>query len=542
MTFDLKTADLVKADLLKGSLSRRNALGLAMMLAGAGLLPRGARAQEAAAPAEDIITTEAGVKLGAAEPFAEGTVEALARALSEQPYQPPAEISPDWKGLTYDQIREIWYDGQHALYTGTQSPVRAEMFVAGLYQHYPIDIYAVTEGEAREVLFDLDLFVTTDRFPALPETGTGFSGFRLTGEMETPGVFQEYAVFQGATYFRAVGKGQQYGLSARGFALNTASPDKPEEFPLFRRFWIEEGKLHATEAVVWALMDSPSVTGAYRFTIAKGTDTIMDVEAVIFPRVTLDQPGIAPETSMFLFNDLNRIAFDDFREGVHDSDGLLVATGQGDMLWRPLKNPKNVETSWFGDENPRGFGLLQRARDPGSYNDLAAHYERRPSLWVEPKGDWGRGNVVLVEIPADKEIYDNVVAFWRPEAPLEAGQEYRFGYRLHWSEGAPPVEGEKARVIATRTGERVFEDGRMFAIDYEAHPAIGTDPSALEARVTTTAGTITGTLVLPNPDTGGMRVDVTLILPEDQPAEMRVELWRGGTSLVGEIWLYRWVP
>ena len=337
-------------------------------------------------------------------------------------------------------------------------------------------------------------------------------------------------------------KGQQYGLSARGFALNTAHPEKGEEFPLFTRFWIEEGKLHDTHAVVHALMDSPSVTGAYRFTISKGDATIMDVESVIFPRVTLDAAGIAPETSMFLFNDLNRIHFDDFREGVHDSDGLLVATSDGRQLWRPLHNPKSVETSWFADNSPRGFGLMQRARDPGAYNDLAAHYERRPSLWVEPKGEWGQGHVVLVEIPADKEIYDNIVAFWRPDAPLEAGQEYRFAYRLHWADGAPPVDGEKARVIATRTGQRVFEDGRMFSIDFEAHPALGKDVSQLEALVNYSGGTMTGVLVLPNPDTGGVRVDVTMILPEDQPVEMQVELRRGGTTTVGETWLYRWVP
>lgn len=520
--------------------TRRGALGWALMAAAAGMLPRGAGAQEAAA--DQGITTGAGVKLGPAEPFAEGMVEALARALAEQPFEAPAEISPEWKGLTYDQIREIWYDGKHALFSETDSPVRAEMFVAGLYQHYPIGIFAVHEGEAREVLFDYDLFVRTDRFPGLPETGTGFSGFRLTGEIETPGTFQEYAVFQGATYFRAVGKGQQYGLSARGFALNTASATAPEEFPLFRRFWIEQGALHDTEAVVWALMDGPSAAGAYRFVIRKGDTTTMDVDAVIFPRVALEEPGIAPETSMFLFNDLNRIGFDDFREGVHDSDGLLVATGQGDLLWRPLMNPKAVETSWFADENPRGFGLMQRARDPGSYNDLAAHYERRPSLWVEPRGDWGKGAVVLVEIPADKEIYDNIVAFWRPEAPLEAGAEHRFAWRLHWAEGAPPVDGEKARVIATRTGERVFEAGRMFAIDYEAHPALGPDPAALEARVTADGAEVTGILIHPNPATGGMRVDATLILPEDRPTELRVELWRGGVSMVGEVWLYRWVP
>lgn len=513
-----------------GGISRRDTLGLALALAASGWLPRAGQA------------ADAGIRFGRSQPFDATTVEAIARGLAAEPYVPPSEISADWKGLTYDQIREIWFDGQYALYGHTPSSVRAEMFVAGLYQHNPVVIHAVSEGEAREVEFDLDLFVKTDRFPELPQKGTGYSGFRLTGEIVEKGTFQEYAVFQGATYFRAIGKNHQYGLSARGFALNTASGTQPEEFPMFRAFWIEQAARHSTEAVVWALMDSASVTGAYRFVIRKGDATVMDVDAVVFPRVTLAEPGIAPETSMFLFNDLNRVNFDDFREGVHDSDGLLVATADGQHLWRPLMNPKAVETSWFFDENPRGFGLMQRARRPEDYNDLAAHYERRPSLWVEPKGDWGRGNVVLVEIPADKEIYDNTVAFWRPEAPLEAGQEYRYSYRLHWADGAPPIDGERARVVATRTGARIFEDGRMFAIDFEPHAAIGTDLSQLEVRATSSAGQLTGTLVLPNPATGGVRVDATFILPEDKPVELRVELWRGGSVQVGEVWLYRWIP
>ncbi len=518
-------------------LTRRGALGWALAMAAGGMLPRAAAA-EGVAPAE----AANGVRFGEARAFSAQTVEEMARALAGAPYVAPPEISAEWQGLTYDQTREIWYDGAHALYGETESTVRAEMFAASLYQKNPVEIYAVTDGMAREVQFALDLFVRTDRFPALSEAGTGFAGFRLTGDIEERGVFQEYAVWQGATYFRAVGRGQQYGLSARGLALRTASGAGPEEFPIFRAFWIEEAEKHATFATVHALMDSPSVTGAYRFTVTKGEATVMEVDAVLFPRVDLDEAGIAPETSMFLFSDLNRLRFDDFREAVHDSDGLLMASGSGPLMWRPLMNPRGVEMSWFADTSPRGFGLMQRARDPIAYNDLAAHYERRPSLWVEPKEDWGEGSVVLVEIPADKEIYDNVVAFWRPKAPLLAGQEHRFSYRLWWAAGAPPVEGEVAPVIATRTGERVFEEGRLFSIDYGPHPALGTDVSNLEVRVTTSAGEVRGAQVIANPATGGVQVAATLVLPADQPSELRAELWRGGKTLVGEVWLYRWVP
>ncbi len=535
--------------------NRRDIFGWALAAAALGMIPRQGMADDPS------VLEASGIRFGTATPFTETTVTDMARDLATRPFEALPEISAEWKGLTYDQIREIWFDGKHALFRDPDalrqpSAVQAEFFVAGLYQHQKIAINAVEGSEARPITFDLDLFVTTDRFPQLPAEGTGFSGLRLTGEIETPGVFQEYAVFQGASYFRAVGKGQQYGLSARGLALNTISPDAPEEFPIFRAFWIEAAKPDAPVVIVHALLDSVSVTGAYRFAIAKGEDTVMEVSSTLFPRQNLNHVGIAAGTSMFLFNDLNRLGFDDFREGVHDSDGLQIATAAGEILWRPLRNPKGLEASWFIDTNPRGFGLIQRARDAASYNDFAAHYERRPSLWVEPKGNWGAGSVILAEIPADKEIYDNIVAYWKPDATLEAGQEYHFDYRLHWSAGAPPVDGRLARVVATRSGQRVFEDGRLFAIDYEAHSALGPDLSALSARVTATTGEVRDVQIMRNEVTGGVRVDATLLLPADQSSELRVELLRGGSvdpearpgagasggAIVGEIWLYRWVP
>lgn len=505
-------------------LSRRHLLGLLGALSAFGLAP--AQADETA-----------GAALGPALPFEPGMVAARARALAAAPYAPPPAVGPEWLDLSYDDFRGIWFDTRHTLFRGTPGAVQAEFFVAGLYFPHRIGIHAVEGGRSREVRFRLGLFDTTDRFPALPEEGTGFAGFRLLGELEVEDRFQEYAVFQGASYFRAIGRGQAYGLSARGLALNTAA-EGPEEFPVFRDFWIEAAEPGAARATVHALMDSPSVAGAFSFTIARGETTEMTVSARLFPRRDLATAGIAPGTSMFLFSDINRVRFDDFREAVHDSDGLLIHNGAGEVLWRPLTNPRSVEVSAFADAAPRGFGLMQRARRPGDYNDLVAHYERRPSLWVEPLGDWGRGAVILVEIPTDKEINDNIVAFWRPAAPLAAGSEHRFDYRLHWC-ATSPAEGTVAPVIATRTGARVFEEGRLFTIDYAPHPALGQDPSRIEARVTTSAGEISSLYLQANPATGGLRLDVTL--KGDVPlAELRAELWRAGQR-VAEIWQNRWV-
>lgn len=506
------------------AITRRRALGLIGALAGLNAVPVGA--QELS-----------GLKLDAPKPFDAESVSRQARELAAKPYVPPEGISRDWRELSYDAFRGIWFDSRNALFSDTDGAVRADMFLAGLYFVHKVRINAVEGSTARPVGFDLSAFARTDWFPDLPADGTGFAGFRLRGETEAKGQFQEYAVFQGASYFRAIGRGQGYGISARGLALNTGEPGG-EEFPVFREFWIEAAEPGADTVTVHALLDSPSVAGAYTFRITPGDSTEMRVSARLFPRVDLPTAGLAVGTSMFLFNDLNKSRFDDFREAVHDSDGLLMMNGAGETLWRPLNNPVALQISAFGDRTPRGFGLMQRARDIRDFNDLEARYERRPSLWVEPEGNWGEGAVILVEIPTDKEINDNIVAFWRPVEPLLAGQERRFDYKLFWCDRAPS-EGALAPVTATSSGKRVFEEGRLFAIDYGPHPALGDDPSRIDVRATTTAGTLSGAVLQANPATGGMRLDLTLA--GDVPfAEMRAELWRGGRH-AAEVWLNRWV-
>ena len=305
-------------------LTRRHALALFPGLVAMGLLPAGA-------------TENFGRTLEPGVPFSADLVAATARALAAAPYAPPPAVSEGWRNLTYDQYRKIWFDTRHSLYRGTGGAVQAEFFPAGLYFTSKIAINAVTGGQAHAVRFERRVFDMTDKFPDLADEGTGFSGFRLLGELEEAGVFQEYVAFQGASYFRAIARGLAYGISARGLALDTASTT-PEEFPLFREFWIEAAAPGARTAVVHALMDSPSVAGAFRFAIAPGQTTVMEVDARLFPRRDLTGAGIAPGTSMFLFNDLNRAGHDDFREAVHDSDGLLMRNGAGETLWRPLKN------------------------------------------------------------------------------------------------------------------------------------------------------------------------------------------------------------
>ena len=520
-------ADLTRPDLTRPDLTRRDALSLLAALSAFGLAPAHAQSPEAA-----------GMTLGTPVPFNPSMVQIIARDLAAKPYVAPPMVPKAWQDLTFDQFRGIWFDTRHTLWRGTKGAVQAEFFPAGLYFTSPVKINAVESGTARPVAFEMRVFDTTDQFPALPEDGAGFAGFRLLGELQAEGRFQEYAVFQGATYFRAIARGQNYGLSARGLALKTASP-KGEEFPAFTEFWIEAADQGAPEVRVHALMDSPSVAGAFSFTIARGDPTVMTVAAHLYPRVDLDEVGIAPGTSMFTFNQANRAAFDDFRDAVHDSDGLLMLTGASELIWRPLTNPKTLEISAFADTSPQGFGLMQRARKVGAFEDLVAHYENRPSLWTEPVGDWGPGHVVLVEIPTDTEVNDNIVAFWRPQAPLKAGAEHVLNYRLHWCDAAP-VEGAVARVIDCRTGARIWEEGRIFAVDFEPHPALGYDPAQLEGVIATNAGAVTNWIVQKNPATGGMRLDFTVHAPDAGAVELRAELHRNGRR-ISEVWLNRWV-
>ncbi|HEX2278840.1 MAG TPA: glucan biosynthesis protein, partial [Candidatus Tectomicrobia bacterium] len=321
-------------------------------------------------------------------------------------------------------------------------------------------------------------------------------------------------------------------------ALKTGSTEG-EEFPFFRTFWIEQPPADASAVVVHALLDSESTTGAYRFTIRPGDSTVMDVEMTLYPRTELKEVGLAPLTSMFFFAPNDRVGVDDFRPAVHDSEGLAIWNGRGEWLWRPLTNPETLQISAFIDNNPRGFGLLQRHRSFEDYQDLEAHYERRPSLWVEAIGDWGSGVVQLVEIPSNSEANDNVVAFWRPSQPLAAQAEYRFTYRLHWC-WAPPVMPSRATTAETRVGAGAEKGTRRFAIDFVGGRLGEFKPDdPVTPAVTTSAGSVQHLVAQPNPATGGWRVSFILVPDSAVLCELRCTL-QLREELLSEVWSYRW--
>ncbi|CTQ50637.1 glucan biosynthesis protein [Jannaschia donghaensis] len=481
-------------------------------------------------------------------PFGPDTVRQMAEDLSKSDYVPRDEVPAEWRDLTYDEYRKIWFDTRNAVWSEVDLPFEMDLFHPGLYFPRAVEIDVVRAGTSNRLAFDFDLFDKTDDAPDLPVNETmGYSGLRLRHQFEGDSNHREFAVFQGASYFRAIGAEQSYGLSARGLALRTGDPDG-EEFPDFIQFWVQEPAPGDPDIVVHALMDSPSSTGAFRFRITPGTACEMHVDCTLYPRVDLDHAGIAPLTSMFLYDQTNRPRFPDFRPAIHDSDGLLVWNGAGEMLWRPLANPVALQVSSFVDENPRGFGLMQRARKLSDFADLEAHYHERPSLWIEPEGDWGQGVVRLVEIPSDQEIYDNIVAYWRPKDPLAAGQEHRFAYRMLWSDErtrvAPPRRTNVARVLNTHMGLSFNRDAWLVAIDFDAHPvldaltelygAINGATVFIGARVDTTPGVLQR-----NPETGGTRLAFQFDPGDQDAVELRAQIFVDGAA-VTEVWLYRW--
>ena len=480
----------------------------------------------------------------AASPFSRNTVADLARDLSSRPYAAPdAALPRQLAEAGYDVYRTLVYDRAKALWVADGLRFQAQPFHRGFLFKPRVDLYEVSDATARPISYDPGAF-NLSALDELTERDLGFAGVRLTHPLNRPDHFDEVIAFLGASYFRAIGRGHVYGLSARGLALRTADP-RGEEFPFFKAFWLQRPRHEADAAVVHALLDSPSVTGAYSFTIRPGEATVVDVEARLFPRVELQSVGIAPLTSMFYFSPLDRRARDDYRGAVHDSDGLLVATGRGEVLWRPLSNPLELGISILADVNPRGFGLMQRRRKFAEYGDLEARYEQRPSAWVEPVGDWGSGAVHLVEIPTAGEIHDNIVAFWRPSDPIRPGAESAWTYRLHWTgdlavntrgTSTPPAQfttSSAGASLGTRTA-RLFvlevKGPRLAALSPEASPVI---------EVTTSAGRIANAVARPNPETGGWRLSFELMAGTARSAELRA-LLKGPDGPLTETWLFRW--
>ena len=478
--------------------------------------------------------------------FAWDDVVARARELSQQAFYPPSTSAvPDWLGkISYDEWRTMRYRPEQAIWREQGLPFQAQFFHPGLFYNRTVAVNLIEDGKVKPAQFSPGQFdYGPNEFASRVPQDLGYAGFRLHAPIKSPGYLDEVIVFLGASYFRAVGRDQVFGLSARALAIDTAAP-WGEEFPFFREFWIERPAPDARDVTVYALLDSPGITGAYGFVVRPGVETLVDVYAILFPRREIKKLGLAPLTSMFFHGENTRRHFDDFRPEAHDSDGLALHLASGDWLWRPLDNPETLAVSSYDADDPLGYGLLQRDRSFSSYQDLETRAERRPSAWVEPVGAWGKGRVELVEIPTKSDTNDNVVAYWVPAREVKPGSPVEVAYRMYWygdSLDRPPL----GRVVSTRRDKGDKEGVQRFVVDFAAggleeipaseivHGALGMRP---EDGVE-----LLGQQVMKNPITGGWRLSFQVRPKGRDVVDMRARLELGGKPLT-EIWAMPLIP
>lgn len=469
------------------------------------------------------------------ERFSRSVVVEAARTLAETRFQPLQEVPEELLSLNYDQYRSIRYRKGAAVWGDTPTRFSIEFFAPGSLYDTGVDISIVENGQALPIPLDEDAFEgVSDEIGEILTSISKVAGFRLHYAFNE-NYQDEFVVFQGASYFRAVSQGQSYGLSARGLAIDVAEPTG-EEFPIFREFWIERPSSRADSIVVHALLDSPRVAGAYRFGIYPGAPTRMDVEATLFARQELRHIGIGALTSMYTFGSMDASDRPDYRSAVHDSNGLAIVNGMGEYIWRPLNNPRGLQISAFMDINPQGFGLMQRHRTLEEYQDLEADYHRRPSAWIRPTGNWGEGHVVLAEIPTPNEFNDNIVAYWRPATPLKPGEPFQFAYHMSWPDQRPLPQGF-GRVVRSAYGLKLAEPYPQMVIDYSD---LASDINLEEVTfdVTLSAGSLVETVVQPN-HRDGVRLIITFDPEGARLSEIRAKPTYQDKA-IGETWLYRW--
>lgn len=497
---------------------------------------------------------------GLAAAFSFEDVTAKAQQLAAQPYQPPESI-PQWlQKLTYDQWRDIRFKPAKSLWREEQLPFEVQLFHLGLYYDRGVSIHIIDSDQVTPLAFSSDYFdYGQNSIPKTVPAELGFAGLRIHAPIKTADYYDEVAVFLGASYFRAVSANTVYGLSARGLAIDTAEASG-EEFPWFREFWLVKPNPEAEQLTLYALLDSPSITGAYQFVITPGEETVTDVDSVVFPRQAIRKLGIAPLTSMFFYGEnRSQRPVNDYRPEVHDSDGLAMVLEHGERLWRPLSNPKSLSLNSFAADNPHGFGLVQRDTDFDHYLDLEARYDLRPSTWVEPKGEWGAGHIELIQIPSPNELNDNIVAFWVPEAQIEPGQSLAFAYRLRWQHFEPQRQ-PTGYVVATRVdnhhpSEGEQEDLHRFLVEFEGE-ALQQLPAETPVQAVIDVGQgaeLLESQVIKNPITGGWRlvfqlsedkagpIKRVLEANEAPPIELRAFLRHGADTLT-ETWSYVFQP
>ena len=479
-----------------------------------------------------------------------------ARALAAERYTAPTPSAPEsLRTLNFGQYQQIQQKPETYLWRGGNTPFQVKLNPMGMQFANRVKINEVDAQGVREVKFKPELF-DYGSLQINPESlrDVGFAGFRVLNAINNPEKpDDEIASFLGATYFRMVGRGQVYGASARGLAIDTAQPSG-EQFPRFTEFWIARPSARDEFLTIYALMDSPSVTGAYRIVMHPGEDTVAEVRVQLYFRSSVGKLGIAPLTSMFLYGSNQPPASPNFRPEIHDSDGLAIRSGTGEHIWRPLNNPRRLSVSSFQVDQLRGFGLMQRARSFMRYEDLEDRYELRPSIWVEPVGDWGKGRVELVEIPTANETNDNIVAFWVPGTTPAPGAALHLDYKLHFTRNDTGFHDPNLGWVAqTRRapgevrGDDLIRrpDGTVaFQLDFRGTVLEDLDPATPVLADVSSNGNaeIVRADVVRNPVTRGYRLTLRIKVKEPaKPVELRAFL-KAGEMTLSEVWSYQLPP
>ena len=462
--------------------------------------------------------------------------------------------------LDYDKYREIRFRRERALWGAENLPFRVEFFHPGYLYQEPVHVNEFTWTHTQPIRFVKDFFDYGNLHNSLSSqipANTGYAGFRVLYPLNKADQMDELGAFLGASYFRLLGKNERYGQSARGLALDSGEGDRPEEFPIFTDWWLGKPSPGDNSLHLFALLDSVSCCGAYEFYIRPGETTTAKINAVLYLRdatnvVAVDKNrkrsktiGLAPLTSMFWFGKDTERKFDDYRSEVHDSDGLLVHMGNGEIFWRPLDNPPATRHQVFHAPNIKGFGLLQRERDFAAYQDMFNLYHQVPSVWVEPDGNWGDGDLHLVELSTSYEGLDNIVAFWDPKTKPAPLQPYRFGYTLHWEGRDADLKRSENRVVSTRIGPETQFGARQFVLDFDG-PKLDAIPESTPPTVIANcsgSADIVDTFIARNEYLGTWRV-ILKMKPKagsHDAIDLRCSLQQG-TNTVGETWVYQWSP
>jgi glucans biosynthesis protein len=510
----------------------RLALGGAAIPAAAGLTASRLGAQSTPAKAAPAPLSEA---------FSAAKVVEMARALAAEPYRLPGAASLDVLGsASPDEIAAIRYRPADLIWAGDGLAFAIEPLHRSRNLPGEVELYTVEGTTASRLVYNPARF-EFGKLKAPPASAQlGFTGFRVLRRRDD-GTLHPVASLVNASILAAVAPNQVWGAISRPLTVHL--PDQiGEESSQIRTIWIEKPRNVATELVMHAVVDTPSLAGAIRVTLRAEDATVIDTECTLFTRKQVDHLALAPMQATYLTGPLDWPPTSDMRPAVYEAGGVQMLTGRGEWLWRPVSNRTRLQISGFVDRDPQGFGLLQRDRAFNAFLDDENDWQRRPCLWVEPIGKWGTGEVTLLEIPAASKNNKNIACYWRPRPALAAGAEVNFAYRQFWS-WQPPGRPEGAAVTLSRIGRipgDTSDAKTRILVQFEGGQL--SDPAKAAAIVPTvwsSAGKVTAVRAYRTPRQGSMRVVFDLEAAGQPLVELRLWLKQDNTPM-SETWLYRW--